>query len=778
MLLNGKILLVVESPSKVKKIQKYVGNNFIVLASFGHIRDLDYKNLSIDVDNNFQPTYVVSKGKSKVIRELKSKAKNCKEVWLACDYDREGESIAWHISQVLKLKHKKRVVFTEITKKALTKAIQNPGELDMNMFYSQQARRILDRLIGYLISPILWKHFQSTFEKNKSLSAGRVQSVVVKLIKEREDEIESFSGKPFFKITGTFDNRINAELSKTFDNITDVKDFLNHCKNADFTIRSVTKRKTTRKPSPPFITSSLQQEASIKLRFSPKKTMMVAQKLYENGYITYMRTDSLLLSNEANDMIKNKILEKWGDEFYKHRIYSKKVKGSQEAHEAIRPCNIEVYDLMDMMSVDENKLYQLIWKRTVASQMASVKVDIYSLKINISEREELFIAKCEVITFLGYLKAYGMKKLEQNNESDDSEDDDNDDNLVKIFKSYKKGKEVKYNTIKAQENITKPPHSYFTEASLIKKLESIGVGRPSTYASMVSTVMDRKYVVKKNKKGEKIKFVSLVLNENKKITKKTENKTINATKNKLFITNLGKIVTIFLIEHFSNILDYDFTAQIETMLDEIANGTKSWIEVVGYFYEQFNPKVKELKNREYKEKDKHKRLLGKDPTSGYDVICYIAKYGPVVCVVHPTDKKKNRYTKLNDNDIDTITFEEALKLLEYPRVIGKYKNSEIILNKGRYGLYVKHSGKNYSLKDIKEEEDINQENIIDLIKNYQKSGEIKRINKDIVIKNGKYGAYINYKKKTNVKIWSKTKPEDLTEEQCMEMIHKKLKKKS
>ena len=778
-----KSLFIVESPSKVKKIQKFLGNKFIVLASFGHIRDLDHKKLSIDVDNDFKPTYVVSKGKNKVITELKSKAKKCNTVWLACDYDREGESIAWHISKVLKLNknNTRRAIFTEITKKALLNSVGNPKEIDMNMFYSQQARRILDRLIGYLISPILWKHFQSSYEKKMSLSAGRVQSVVVKLIKEREEEIDAFKGKNIFKISGVFDECINADLSKTFDKKDDVEEFMNHCKNAVFTIQKITVRKTNRKPSPPFITSSLQQEASIKLRFTPKKTMTVAQRLYENGLITYMRTDSLLLSNEANEMIKDVILNKWGEEYYKRRVYNKKVKGSQEAHEAIRPCKMELVNVYDTpnMSKDENRLYQLIWKRTVASQMSSVKVDIYTLKIEISDREELFIAKCENITFLGYLKAYGVKS--KNNGMDKLDDEASDEsesekNMLDIFTSYKKGTIVEYNNIQAKENITKPPHSYFTEASLIKNLESIGVGRPSTYASMVSTVMDRQYVVKRNKKGEEVKLLTITLDDNKKLSKNTIKKTINATKNKLFITNIGKLVTNFLDEHFNNILNYNFTADIEKMLDDIASGKQKWNEVVRYFYEQFYPTVQELRSVSYNEKNKHKRLLGTHPDSGYDIICYIAKYGPVICIVHPTDKKKNKFVKLVDKDIDKVTYDEALKMLEFPRTIGKYENSDIILNKGRYGLYIKHSGKNYSVKDV-DADTINEELAIEIIKNKAQNNVIKKINKDIIIKNGKYGPYINYKKKTNVKIWGKTKPEDLTLEQCMILINKKLKKK-
>lgn len=769
-------LLIVESPSKIKKIQNYVnalGLNIKVSACFGHFRDLPKKKLSVDVDNNFQPEYKITTGKKKIVNELKSSAKHSNVVWLASDKDREGESIAWHLSKVLNLTNlnSNRVVFTEITKKAIKNAIEHPKELDMDMFYSQQARRILDRLIGYLITPILWKHFQNSYKKDVSLSAGRVQSVVVKLVKDREDEIKNFESERYFKITAIFDTQLKAELATTFKTSDKTIEFLNHCKDSTFIIDSIKSKKTRRNPSAPFITSTLQQEASVKYGFSPKKTMLIAQKLYENGFITYMRTDSLNLSEDALQMIKNEVIKTFGEDYYKYRVYNKKVKNSQEAHEAIRPCFMNKHNILEEngMNLDESKIYKLIWNRTMATQMAPAKVKIMTLKISISDRQEIFIAKGETILFDGFLKVY--KKVN----TDSSEDEESDSNELELFKSYNKGQEVFYTNINASEKVTKPPHGHYSEASLVKHLEKLGIGRPSTYSSIISTVQSRKYVKLDSRKGNQITLNVYTLNSDD-IKMGEIKQYINTAQKKLFITDTGSLITNFLNKHFDNIMDYNFTANIETMLDEIAAGNKVWHEVVRYFYNQFHPKTLILNSIDSPvEKERHKRLLGKDPKSGCDIIVYIGKYGPVACICN--ENKKHCYASLNNLKIDEITLEQALKLFEYPKDIGEYKGNVVKLNKGRYGFYLKCNGKNYSLKNIKTFDETLDESTLDIaniIETYKTNTNIiKKINDDIVIRTGKYGPYINYKKKTNVKIWGSKKPEDLTLEDCMKLIKKK-----
>ena len=785
-------LFIVESPSKTKKINSYlksIGINARVLASFGHIRDLDRKKLSIDVNDNFKPTYIITNTKKNVISALKEETKKCLNsggsVWLASDFDREGESIAWHLFRVLKLyKNKgsvKRAIFTEITKKALAQAVENPKQLDMNMFYSQQARRILDRLIGYLVSPILWKQFNSSYKKGQSLSAGRVQSVVVKLVKEREDEINSFENTKYYKVTGQFEsNKLQADLSSTMANSKEVKKFLKHCRTATFTINTITKKKSTRKASAPFITSTLQQQASVKMGFSPKKTMMVAQKLYENGLITYMRTDSLSLSDDALSAIQVEIEKRYGVEYHTRKQYTNKSKNSQEAHEAIRPSIMSKTDLLDMRNrtADENKLYKLIWKRTIASQMSPAKINIMTLKISVSERDELFIAKGETVIFDGFLLVY--KKLQINDGDDDSDSSSTNKNELAVFKSYSKGNTVSYDEITGSERRTKPPHGHFSEASLVKKLESIGVGRPSTYSSIISIVQDRHYVEKTSKKGDEITLKTYKMKRmgesevgkaevtsNIILSKKTQ--LINTAKNRLFITDTGEMITNFLQDKFDTIMDYNFTATVETMLDEVALGNKEWQNVVRYFYDQFHPQVVALNSLVKTEGDKHRRVLGNN------IVVYIGKFGPVACITDPDNSKNNKYASLGNLKIDSITLEQATELFNYPKKIGLYKNETVMLYKGQYGLYFKHNSKNYSLKSVSETE-LDDCKIKEIIESKNTNNIIKQINEDIVIKNGRYGAYISYKKKLNVKIWGSKKPEDLTLEDCMILIKNKQKK--
>jgi DNA topoisomerase I len=742
---EDKELVIFESPSKIKTVKKILGNKYVIVASFGHVRDLSKDNMGIDTENNFSPNYIVSPDKKSVVSDLKKLGKECKKVWLFTDYDREGESIAWHLSEVMNLKKEKtfRGVFQEITKKAILNAIEKPQEIDMNMFYSQQARRILDRLIGFLITPVLWKNFHSTYQKNNSLSAGRVQTVALRVVKERDDEINKFQKDTYFKITGEFESVLDSDLSENIITEQEVKLFLEHCKKAIFTIQEIKKKVSTRKPSPPFITSSLQQEASTKLCFSPKKTMMVAQKLYEGGYITYMRTDSKMLSDDAIQMISKEILQDYGDKYLNITKYDKKVKGSQEAHEAIRPSSFEIRDIPEM-DQDENKLYKLIWRRTVASQMSPAKIDTLTITINISEREEVFVSKAEKINFDGFLILFPS--------NDNTE-------AMDILKTFKKGQKINYSQILATQKFTKPPHGYFTEASLIKKLEDIGVGRPSTYSSIISTIQDRNYVVKEDRKGEEVKMQILSLKESEiKLDEKIS--TVNKEKQKIFITDVGGIICDFLVKNFIDLFNYNFTAKVEKNLDEIADGTKIWYKVVQSVYDQFNPKILELKDKN--EKDNYKRDLSNE------ISVYIGKYGPVVC----KKGESNKYSSLGNYKIESITLEQAQELFEYPKQLGKYKNKEITLNNGKHGFYLKWNQKNYSCSNS----NITMEECQEIIENkVENNNIIKTINEEIIIKRGKYGPYINYKEKINISIPKSRIPTDLTVEQCIELINNKKK---
>jgi DNA topoisomerase I len=750
---DDKEMMVFESPSKIKTVQKILASikfkkkkKWIILASYGHVRDLARENMGIDIENNFSPNYIISPDKKSVVSDLKKLSKKCKKVWLFTDYDREGESIAWHLSEVMNLKKENtfRGVFQEITKKAILNAIEKPQQIDLNMFYSQQARRILDRLIGFLITPVLWKNFNSTYQKKNSLSAGRVQTVALRIVKERDDEIKKFQKDTYFKITGIFEKVLDADLSDNIISSKDTQLFLEHCKKAEFSIDEIKKKLSIRKPSAPYITSSLQQEASNKLSFSPKKTMMVAQKLYEAGHITYMRTDSKALSDDAIQMISKEILEKYGEKYLNITKYDKKVKGSQEAHEAIRPSNFENKELPDM-DTDENKLYKLIWNKTVASQMSPAKVDTLTITISISDREEVFISKAEKVNFDGFLIIF---PLNENQET------------MEILKKFKKGQKINYTEINATQKCTKPPHGYFTEASLIKKLEDNGVGRPSTYSSIISTIQDRNYVVKEDRKGEEVKMEIFSLKDSE-ICKDEKITIINKEKQKIFITDTGGIICNFLVKNFTELFDYNFTAKVEKNLDEIAEGKKVWYKVIKSVYDQFNPKILELQDNN--EKDNYKRDLGENIT------VYIGKYGPVVCKKGDT----NKYSSLGNYKIETITLEEAKELFKYPLKMGKYENKEITLNNGKHGFYLKWNQKNYSCNDSK----LNLEDCIEIIENKSlpTNNVIKEINDEIVIKKGRYGPYISYQGKLNVSIPRNRTPKELTKEQCMDLINSKKK---
>lgn len=814
---KNKSLVICESPAKIKKIKSFLDSDYIVTASFGHIRDLEKKNISIDFENNFMPKYVTSSGKDKVIRELKGFMKECKMVYLASDFDREGEAIAWHISEVLKLNenNSKRILFTEITKSAILNSIKNPTKIDENMFYAQQARRVLDRIIGYLISPILWKQIQSSYKEKQSLSAGRVQSVVVKLIKEREDEIEKFDSEPYYKIGGDFkiDNiTLNAELNNDKDFKTKEKPlkFIKKCSEGEFFIQESKSKESNRKPPIPFTTSSLQQEASSKLGISPKETMSIAQKLYENGHITYMRTDSLILSDEAHNNIKSKVIKEFGKDFYqlnkgKVKINKKKKEekenNAQEAHEACRPTNFEINSLQDKQNITyrENRLYKLIWNRTIMSQMSPVKVDISTIKIGLRYKEKInkyhFISKKEFIKFKGYLKVYDFQNEKfkqyiesQNNvENNDINNDENNDEIEDEEHSeeltkedllkLKKDTKANYIFIKANEKFSRPPNARFTEASIIKKLDELGIGRPSTYATMVSNVQDRNYVNKKSIEGKEKDTLEITL-RNSEIDEKKIKIKMGGEKDKLFPTDLGIIVNTFLLENFSEILEYKYTAEIENKLDLISKGELIWHEVVKETYDKIKPKL-ELMNvsLDNKERDKYKRDLGEDPESGLNIMCYIGKYGPLVKLDDPDDRTNCKFAPLGDIKIEDVTIEQALELLKFPKNLGKLRNKDIILAKGRYGLYIKYNSKNYQIPEEYLEKDILLKEAKEILKRKTEQDNSEKIvikykTENIEVKTGKYGPYFRYKNK-NYSISKKYNINNLVEKDIENILNKK-----
>lgn len=789
---NKKTLVILESPNKISKVSSCIGSKYVVLASCGHMRDLNKKTLSIDTDDGFKPSYYIDNEKKQVIKDLKKNYEKYKDVLLACDYDREGEAIAFHISEILKIpkNNRKRMLFTEITKSALNESLKQIKTLDMNMFHSQQARRIIDRLIGWKISPLLWKNIQNSTKKGESLSAGRVQSVVNRLILEREKIIKEFNKESYFNTQGKFSsnkNNLICTLDKRITTKEKSEDFLETCANSDFKIDSISSLKSSRKPSPPFTTSTLQQEASNKFRISPKQTMSIAQKLYVNGLITYMRTDSTILSEDVLDNIEKYVKSNYKDKYYKRRQYKTSSKNSQEAHEAIRPCNIELNDLstQDKYSVYEVRIYNLIWKRTIASQMSDCSVETITLKIGIYEESvkhpNTFISKIENILFDGFTKIYSPFVDKEN-----CEDELVNNNQIENIKHLKKNTPLKMKNIICNEKYTKPKSLRFTEASLIKKLEKLGIGRPSTFSSMVSIVQDRKYAIKKDVEGEKKKCCQLMLVDDT-IEESYKEITINAEKQKLVPTEIGQIVNGYLMKHFSIIFSDGFTQKLEDNLDNIASGKLEWVKMVADVYKLFNPVVIKI-NRlssgsgSSREKDKYSRIIGRDAQTGFNVCTYIAKYGPVVQLKNENNPSKSKFAPLKDIKMEDVTLEQALELLKYPYVIGKFENKDIQIAKGKFGVYIKHDGKNYSLFSITEE-NLTTKIAIDIIKkkNGGKTGAssniVKKITDDIVIKNGQYGHYINYKNKHNIKIYSKKKVTELTESDCMAMINKKLGKK-
>ena len=805
----SKILVVLESPNKEAKVQSYLGDKYLVTSSKGHIRDLDPNSLSIDVDNDFRPKYFENEDKDYVIKNLKRQYKQCHDVLLATDYDREGESIAWHVAEVLGLKadNRKRLLFQEITKKALKKATEEAKELDMNMFYAQQARRIIDRLIGYKwLSPLLWKNVQSSMKKGASLSGGRVQSVVNRLIIEREREIAKFAQSAYYKTIGEF-KELNMDLDHKFETAEQVEEFIDIVADAQFKVESVKSKKTQRKPSTPFITSTLQQEASNKWRMSPKSTMAFAQKLYENGLITYMRTDSVTISEEILDAIKRKVIADYGDKYSKKTQYKNKSANSQEAHEAIRPSDINKFEIKrdDNARLCDNcvKLYNLIWRRTIASQMAPAEVKIQTIQVGLydsdsgksSVSERKFISKNEKIVFDGFLKVYNPVNKSQ--DEDDSDDENQNSNKKQI--TLEEGDQINLKKLNSLQKYTKPPMGRFTEASLVKKLDEMGIGRPSTYSSMVSIVQDRKFAEKRDIKGQDQEAKQFIFDASTcELEEKSEKTTINGEKGKLVPTDIGTIVNTYLENSIVDIINFDFTVNLEKFLDEVSSGTKNWVQVVKFIYDTFEPKFLELMAATTLEKDKHKRGLGKDPETNRDIVAYIGQYGPVVCLNGDVKKKiKNRYVPIKSDkySIDTITLDDALELLRYPYILGKFKGKNVEINKGKFGLYFKHGGKNHSLKDREEPQTI--DDIEEYFKEKEEAAESRersgsagkgnsyieglprKISDSIYIKSGKYGPYIQYKKNPNsddkpkfISI-GKADPLKINKSECMALINKK-----
>ena len=667
----AKNLVIVESPAKAKTIEKFLGKDFQVESSYGHIADLPSKELGIDVEGDFSPKYIISDDKKPVVKKLKGLAKKADTVWLASDEDREGEAIAWHLKEQLDLKNEntKRIVFHEITKKAILKAVDNPREIDYNMVNAQQARRVLDRLVGYELSPVLWRKVKG------GLSAGRVQSVAVRLIVEKERSIQEFSSETHYKVVAEFSNKegktFKATIPKNFESKKDAENFLKSCSNADFSIADLTKKPAKKSPAAPFTTSTLQQEASRKLGFPVAKTMQVAQRLYEAGLITYMRTDSLNLSVDARNAAEEEITNYYGKEYSKQRVFKTKSKGAQEAHEAIRPTNMKMHTVDT--EYDQNRLYDLIWKRTLASQMSDALLERTNMKIENSENSKIFTANGEMIKFEGFLKVY----LEGN--------DNEDEEQAGMLPTLKVGENLEYTFINATQRFTSPPYR-FTEASLVKQLEELGIGRPSTYAPTISTVQRRGYVEKGDNEGIERNYEQMILSagtvKSQTLTEKT-----GSNKNKLIPTDIGNIVNDFLVANFSNILDFGFTAKVESSFDDISEGDEDWIEMIKGFYTKFHDNVEDVK--ENAERESGERILGNHPESGKTVLVRLGKFGPIAQIGAPEDEEKQFASLNKDQNLGTISMEEALELFLLPKTLGTYEGEEVIVSNGRFGPYIR-----------------------------------------------------------------------------------------
>lgn len=824
-----KNLVIVESPAKAKTIEKFLGSEYIVKSSFGHVRDLSKKNFGIDIENNYEPDYIVSDDKKKVVTELKKLAKEAEVVWLAADEDREGEAIAWHLYEVLKLKKKetKRIVFNEITKKAILKAIDSPRNINVDLVNAQQARRVLDRLVGFELSPILWKKLRKT-----TLSAGRVQSVAVKLIVEREREIMSFKSDSSYKVSAEFKNGLKAELNKKPGTESEVKGLLSKCLNASFKVAKVEAKPSKKSPQPPFTTSTLQQEASRRLGFSVSQTMTLAQRLYESGFITYMRTDSVNLSDEAMSKIKDAVTDTFGEDYYKSRSYKSKVKGAQEAHEAIRPTYPGKEEVAD--DYNQQRLYSLIYKRTMASQMSDAIIEKTTIDVSVSGVDEKFVAKGEQVKFDGYLKIYSNAASELGD---------------KLLPNVSIGQELDVKEIFSREVFSLHPPRY-TEASLVKKLEDLGIGRPSTYAPTISTIQNRGYVIKEDRDGQNREYKTFTIKDNK-LSSSVATEMHGSEKAKMFPTGIGMVVSDFLEKHFDNIVNYNFTAKVEKQFDDIATGKSVWTNMIDKFYKPFHKIVEDTDNNKKEEvgeklignhpetgqpvyakigrfgpmvqlgesiskeeeaagktkptfaalrkeqfletvtldealellKDgSNGRYLGDDPVSGKPIFVRYARYGSIAQLGKNEDEEKPTYASLmKGQTVENITFEQALKLFELPRTIGEYESDELVVAVGRFGPYVRNNGNFYALKKTDDPMTINSERAIELIeekKEKDRKNLITQFNDDLKVSIGRWKRpYVVYKKK-NYPISTKVKdPSKLTEEDCMKIIEEEKEKK-
>ncbi|NNG25926.1 MAG: type I DNA topoisomerase [Ignavibacteriaceae bacterium] len=759
----AKNIVIVESPAKSKTIEKFLGEDFLVTSSYGHIRDLEKKDKGIDIKNNFTPRYIVPEEKKSRVRELKKLTDKAETVWLATDEDREGEAISWHLKEALKITDDKiqRIVFHEITKSAILDAVKNPRKIDEHLVDSQQSRRILDRLVGFELSPILWRKIKP------GLSAGRVQSVAVRLIVEREREIDSFTSQSRFKVTAVFivddekgnETQFKAEVPNYFSTEDEAKEFLEKCKTAEFVVESLEKKPVKKSPAPPFTTSTLQQEASRKLRYSVAKTMLVAQKLYESGKITYMRTDSVNLSEFALDAAEAQINSEYGKKYSHRKKFKTKSASAQEAHEAIRPTDFSKEKVAG--SKNEKTLYELIWKRAIASQMSDAKIERTTVKINVSTADKNFVAKGEVIKFDGFLKVYLESTDEENGEN-------GTDGLLPEFKQ---GKKLSFDNIKALQRFTRPP-ARFTEASLVKKLEELGIGRPSTYAPTISTIQKRGYVHKEDLTGAERKYKILTLQKNK-LTDETDTEITGADKGKLIPFDIAMLVNDFLVEHFPRIMNYKFTAHIEEELDEIAQGKMDYHEMLDEFYFPFHDKVEHT--IENTERVSGERILGKDPKTGKQVSVRMARFGPVAQLTNTDDEEeKPQYAGLRrEQKLEYITIEEALELFKLPRSLGNYEDSEVTVAIGRFGPYVKHKNKFSSLNKEYDPYSIELDEAIEVIEAKRKADAEKIIkvfdeNPDFQILNGRWGPYLKAGKK-NIRLPKDRDPDSFTLEECIEL---------
>ena len=766
-----KNLVIVESPAKAKTIEKFLGSDYKVMSSYGHIRDLKKKELSIN-EQTLEPDYEIPEDKIKVVKELKSSARAAEKIWLASDEDREGEAISWHLCEVLGLDESKtnRIVFHEITQQAILDAIEHPRHIDMNLVNAQQARRVLDRLVGFKLSPILWKKVKP------SLSAGRVQSVAVRLIVEREREIQAFKSEPFYRVNAIFAvinadgsaNELKAELSTRFKTHDEVTAFLEKCKEAEFTISSISKKPLKRTPAPPFTTSTLQQEAAHKLGFTVSQTMMVAQHLYENGHITYMRTDSVNLSTLCQKASKEEIIKTWGAAYSKPRHYHTNSKGAQEAHEAIRPTYMNK-TIIEGTS-QEKRLYDLIWKRTAACQMADAEIEKTIVNISVSGCEESFVAQGEVIKFDGFMKVYRETANKQSDAYDDEEE-----NSIKLLPDVSEGQPLQRREIIAAERFSQGPSRY-TEASLVHKLEELGIGRPSTYAPTISTIQQRDYVQKGDKQGVERTYTIDSL-KGKKVTQRNREEIVGNEKGKLLPTDIGMVVNDFLMDYFPSIMDYNFTAKVEQRFDEIAEGDSAWTEMMKDFYTTFEPVVEKTMNI----RSEHRvgeRQVGVEPSTGKPVFVKIGRFGPVVQIGSADDKEKPRFAQIpSDKSMESITLDDALELFKLPREIGIFEGEKVVIGTGRFGPYVLHHKKYVSLPKDADPMSITLDEAVTLIKNKRQQEQQRHIklflnDSKLEILNGRYGPYIAYDG-ANYRI---PKPmindvASMSYEQCMEIVN-------